>query len=412
MNKNSTVEYNNLRSDLKEIKSCITRYIGYIIGISGLTAVIAKYLIASETGSGLAPRPFSAIVIVTSIFMVTFLFEILWYKFKSHNRYSGYMQLLSQETDLFMLDESMKNDPEKTYLTSKELEIYDDSEDFIIWELIMSRTNNTKEKSSLKQILKATERAYYNFGYNQDYDADKLSNYTSYDTKFYNKIIYPINKRKTGIRNFCLFVLNAIIQTVSIFFNRFPQLGLQRIDNKYISYGWNYPIKIIQIGFISITGLSLSLFFIISQNSHEFNKYYVYDERINLGVILYFATFLILARWIFNFIGKSHEILFGRYSIDYYSWLFFIFRIQYLNSKNILPKYYSRSYVRFFRSRMILNYLEINPYEQYYGEKKIFDYQKYIQHLRNCSKLPKSYLKKHKRFNTLAKEYFKAIAGS
>ena len=77
MNSFSDKEYENLKKDTAEIRQCITRYIGYIVSISGFSGILKIFF------EGTSPKN-TQLVLSLSLVITTLLFEIIWYKFKSH----------------------------------------------------------------------------------------------------------------------------------------------------------------------------------------------------------------------------------------------------------------------------------------------------------------------------------------
>ncbi len=95
MFKGSEKEYELLKDEIDIIKRSILQFIGFIISIAGIAVAIAKIFFNPEE------RHDNSVIILGVIagglVVITLLFEIIWYKFKSHNRFSGYIQLLTQE---------------------------------------------------------------------------------------------------------------------------------------------------------------------------------------------------------------------------------------------------------------------------------------------------------------------------
>jgi|GEM_PF-5869847 len=92
MEKQNLREYELIREEMLSLKNCITNYMGFVIGGSG----VAYYGLVSITNgsnsfSRIAYAPLFLSFIVTSVLL------ILFYKFNSHNRYAGYCKLLNQE---------------------------------------------------------------------------------------------------------------------------------------------------------------------------------------------------------------------------------------------------------------------------------------------------------------------------
>lgn len=407
-------EYDYLKSEITEIKSWINKYIGYVIGVSGITTILAKYLITPENSEQLSSHsseveftPFASILVLVAMIIITFLFDILWYKFKSHNKLAGYMQLLSQEIGLYELTNDIKFDKKKIYLKKETPSIPSKcEEDLITWEFVMSRLNDISKNETKERILKSTKHSYYTFKLANNYSPEKLGNdFIQLDKLFYRNCIIPqfSNNKMISIRQ-------IVINFFSIFTGYKMRKFSCNIDEKYFPVGWSYPLKLIQLGILSIIGLSLSFFycmsffyefeiksFIIEFNLEYYNN--ILSKYYNLGTLLFIIWLLIVIKWLCVFIGKANELMNGKYSIEYYCWQFLIFRTQYLNSKGILPKYYSRNFIRFYKSYSILKYLETRKNNK---EVKIDNYK---TALKNCSKFSKIDKETHKKIINKAKEY-------
>lgn len=86
-------EYKQVRDDLKELRVCMTSYLGWTMAGSfiGLSTPLA--LVASSP----AMYPIVGIGFLFSASILTGLLGVLFYKFNSHNRYAGYAKLIAQE---------------------------------------------------------------------------------------------------------------------------------------------------------------------------------------------------------------------------------------------------------------------------------------------------------------------------
>lgn len=86
----NTSEYKLLREELQKVKDCITTYMGFMLGGAGLAFV---QMGASTTGGD----ALGAVIAMCLAVVVSLMLRILFYKFNSHNRFSGYCKLLTQE---------------------------------------------------------------------------------------------------------------------------------------------------------------------------------------------------------------------------------------------------------------------------------------------------------------------------
>lgn len=83
-------EYKLIREEALRLKDCVTNYISFVLGGSGL----AVFGIAAI---GVSDENIIALVSVILSFVFSLVMVILLYKFNSHNRFAAYSKLLSQE---------------------------------------------------------------------------------------------------------------------------------------------------------------------------------------------------------------------------------------------------------------------------------------------------------------------------
>jgi hypothetical protein len=86
-------EYQLIREEMKLVKECMTTYVGFVLGGTGLAVYGLTSLGSKDVGYlGMAYTAFMMSLLVALVLL------ILFYKFHSHNRFAGYCKLLSQET--------------------------------------------------------------------------------------------------------------------------------------------------------------------------------------------------------------------------------------------------------------------------------------------------------------------------
>lgn len=92
MRPDSSKEYEFMRYEMESLKSCITTYVGFVIG--GVGAAIFGF--AKDTP---VPNNFGAIVYsaLALALIIDLVLSVLMYKFHSHNRYTGYCAALNHE---------------------------------------------------------------------------------------------------------------------------------------------------------------------------------------------------------------------------------------------------------------------------------------------------------------------------
>ncbi len=100
MQKENKSEYEFIRKELSELRNCITTYMGFVIGGSGVFIFIISMLYKAQNDN---PDLFTIhatsiiIALLVSSIIVSLVLLILFYKFNSYNRYAGYCKLLNQE---------------------------------------------------------------------------------------------------------------------------------------------------------------------------------------------------------------------------------------------------------------------------------------------------------------------------
>lgn len=92
MQRQNLGEYEFIRKELSELRNCITTYMGFVIGGSGI--VFFGIAALSEYGKICGNTVFAFLI---SSIIVSLVLIVLFYKFNSYNRYAGYCKLLNQE---------------------------------------------------------------------------------------------------------------------------------------------------------------------------------------------------------------------------------------------------------------------------------------------------------------------------
>ena len=383
MNSFSDKEYQILKSDTAEIRSCITRYIGYIISVTGFSGVLRFFFEFSPSAMG------SLILLSFSIIVVTFLFEIIWYKFKSHNRYVGYIQLMMQEVDAIPLAVYREEkDAKGNTIRKKEavlsLEQLDDKDyisnyqdyldrklpkginDLFSWEFMMSRLhgihftkkNMTHAEASLNSAVEKSR-----FVFSVPKHLQKYINIGNHDLTFFDRVVIPMYLNKNS-KHFLLYFFHYLGYLFSD--NSKRLLDHLHIDKSYVVNGWRYPKKITQIAFTSVIAIYLLFVYYLSQGYDRIDWDEIVNQSVKLGpeqlipfVLLLINTGCILF-WLLRYIRGLKEIVYGKNSIDFYCWMFFVFRNQMLNNKDVIPVIFSRAFVRYFKANMYSNVYESN----------------------------------------------------
>ncbi|RXG11254.1 hypothetical protein DSM03_11912 [Leeuwenhoekiella aestuarii] len=370
MNSFSDKEYQNLRTDTAEVRACITRYIGYIITTTGFSGALKFFFIKEKQN-----LTSDLILIVLSLLIITLLFEIIWYKFKSHNRFVGYMQLLMHEIDAIPIKIKNKiilddNDiKEKKYIT--EYQKYLDQknnkgiQDFYAWEFIVSRLQsgfytNKKDDKFEESIVEAVSKSKFVFTISRQYQP--FIKIEDKDSMFFKHIIFKLYPQKKKPKNFLKLILLCILFLYSYKKKVIPDD--HNLEKCYYVNGWQYPKKITQIAFTVIVSIFLYSIYFVHQNfsfiaidkilKFQFND----TQPLPLYIILSSVSFVIF--WIYRYVRNLKELIYGNLSIDYNCWMFFIYRTQMLYNRGIIPVYFSRAFIRYFKSNLYLRILNKN----------------------------------------------------
>lgn len=116
-------EYDYIRRELAEVKSCTTQYIGFVLGGSGLALVALTFAGNRPVG----PLALFYTPLALSLILLLVLF-VLYYKFNSHNRFAGYSYALSAEQ---WADQPHRQD------------------DMVIWEICIRAINAVADRPEL-----------------------------------------------------------------------------------------------------------------------------------------------------------------------------------------------------------------------------------------------------------------------
>lgn len=379
MNNFSDKEYQILKDDTVELRSCITRYIGYIISVTGISGFFKYFFSSSNNLIGIL------ILLTFSIVVVTFLFEIIWYKLKSHNRYVGYIQLLMQEVDAIPTKISKKsklldvsNTITEEVLSSKDLsegkhiQYYQQLlnrkypkgiDDLYSWEFVMSRlhANHFIERDQLdneRAILNSVSKS--RFVFSVPAHLQSLIEIGNHDKKFFSKIIFSLYLKENDLpflRNIFRYLKFLISSKTKVLLNKID------IDKSYAVNGWRYPKKVTQIAFAAvILNFVFLIYYLFAAKFSEtinFNNGY---EKVAAIILLIIALLIVIFFWLLKYLRGLKDLVYGKYSIDFYCWMFFVYRTQLLNNKGVVPVIFSRAFVRYFKT---------NLYHKVYSQNEI-----------------------------------------
>lgn len=411
MNPFSENEYERLKKDMADVRSCITRYIGYIITATGFSGVI-KYFVSSHV-----TLENTLFLLTTTLVVVSLLFDVIWYKFKSHNRFAGYMQLLMQERAIISRNKLTDNEFKNKDYIKQYSEILKQQEkvtitDLPTWDLMMSRLNNNYilksngvRKTTKEDLLKATNRRQFVFSISDRHE--RSIRIERRDHLFFSKVIWPLYGDHETVTGFDWLWSRVIELPKALAYLLHPNhkqfIDSKGLDQRYIVSGWEYPRIITKIAFSAVFLIFIYYIYLLGANYSLVINQATFDTldwpaTIMTGVVSWF-----FGRWLLKYVSDLKEVIYGRYSIDAYCWTFFIYRIQLLNSMELIPVYFSRNFLRFFKSRDYYHRIsavlkantgdKIQINDQSFERALVLRYQKHLEH---CSTFEKEIVQLHK----------------
>jgi len=337
MFESSIKEYELLTKEVSEIKACITRYIGFIIGANGLVFVLVKFFNHGTTGQSNELK-FAGIELGLNNFVLPFigisvlssLYFLINYKFNSHNRHVGYLQLLSQEmkhistTNFWPIRENDKLQPGLEENVANNLNC---PNHIMSWQYIMSRFNSRIQEKEFNSN---------DFG-NLDFRF-ALSRKKKYDNL----------DSFVGNLNIIESFLNEIVWKKLNFYSH-----KRKLYNKYITKSWRYPIYVYILALVQVIVISVFTYLGNQDKPIHFN--------LTWGII-------VVVIWIY-FTKSLFQVMGGNKSIDYYCWQFLPYRVQMLNSYEIRPIYHSTLFARYFKAGGIIKRLKAKLVEPEFEER-------------------------------------------
>ena len=282
MQSENVKEYQIIRKEMNNLKDCITTYMGFTLGGSGLVFIG----LATTTIEGYPPI-FASLLLSL---IVSLVLLILYYKFNSHNRYAGYCKILNQER--FEIKTSVKN------AQSSQIYISDlnTKRDFMAWEICMDQLRFS------------------------DIEDDHLIN-MSKDVEIKNieichlrEMIKDYSGRSPRIDN-CKFLKGV-------------KLILSSMIGRNISRSWQFPLYITLIfGTIVTTCVILAIYFYFLLEGNAENKLlrnsYVLIPALSAPIIFQFIL------WV-EFIQKLYRLMLGSATVDAYCWKFLPIRYKFI----------------------------------------------------------------------------------
>ncbi|MEO0527938.1 MAG: hypothetical protein AAFZ89_11970, partial [Bacteroidota bacterium] len=318
MLKGSTKEYELLKSDVKEIKACITNYLGFIIGANGIILLLFNVL-KSNTEQPFCEPEALLWILITGVVIILSLYFIISYKFDSHNRHVGYMHLLSQEIKHIQINENKLLSIDEYDTLDKGLEgkiVTDLDRDIMGWDLIMSRWCSRIKTSEYPE--KSMNKLDFRFQLWTGNDYQQLKKYRD------NTIIQDFFER-------LIWILCKPFNIVD---------DKRNLYEKFRIKSWNYPKYIFLLTTVLLASIS---FFIVKQ---------ILDITPYGSAMLFYYAVPLLSVWVF-FLIDLLRLRYGNRSIDFYCWAFMPFRVQFLNQFGVRPIYFSTLFIRYFKSQLV-----------------------------------------------------------
>ena len=278
-------EYDLIRQEMISVKECMTKYIGFVLGGSGL----AIYAILSMGHSSARFYEIAFTCFLLSVIM-SFVLLILIYKFFSHNRFAGYCKLLNHEGY-----GSEGNDP----ITDREnLALF-------AWEICIERLRASDASPSvLLNFLKTVDI--------KNIDKEKLN---------YLLIKYTGRNPQKDRHKF--------LKGLKILFSA--------IFGKIETRSWGFPPMIIAMFFVIVIGFLVGGFYTITKIS------FMNSKALDTNMIFVLAGAVLVAQLIiwFRFIGKLYALMKGSATVDGFFLRFMPVRASFLNKHHITPEYFN-----------------------------------------------------------------------
>lgn len=292
-------DYELIRTEMSSLKSCITNYMGFVIGGSGIALyeLISKSGFVSNTVSNQSID--YGTIALTSLalsLLISLILVILFYKFNSHNRYAGYCKLITHEK----FDIELGGDVIAWELCLEHFRQFDLGDKNLI-ELV----NVMDDKNPLKEIL-----------------GDKLLLIER--GKWPNNLIKKfkwIEDLLPGLR-----FINSIIKLFAGFLILLSaSIGVSRANS------WRFPPFVTSIFFVICLGFtSIGLY---SYDNLTPNP----DNEMFFIIVLIIGLFQ-LTLWMGFFI-RLYSLMYGRTTIDSFYWRFIPIRFYFLKELGITPDY-------------------------------------------------------------------------
>ncbi len=285
MNKQNNAEYAYVRSEIRDVKGCITTYMGYLLGGSGF----ACFGLVSLSKNGDAPLQYLSYASFSMALIISMVVLLILYKFTSHNRYAGYSKLLNLE----------RYTP---------LEGHGDMS-FISWELCWDRIRQS-DFLDREYLLNKLEKV----------------DIKSKDKTIYKAALEPyISKKSTSDKHKYLFGVMLLLKYC-----------LGRLHSK----SWVFPAYIVVCCFIlcslfMVGGVVFGIQYYFLEGVGWLNEWERAWDIVVFGLSFVLIQLLI---WL-SFCGKLYTLMEGSGTIEGYCIRFVPARAEYLNAFDLIPDY-------------------------------------------------------------------------
>ena len=278
MKEQNVKEYELVRQEMITVKECITKYIGFVFGGTGLA--VYGMIAVGHSKISLYEIAFTCF---TLSMIISFVLLILFYKFNSHNRFAGYCKLLNHES----YD-------------------YKENTSLFAWEITLERLRaSDKDLNILTTIVKKIDVI----------DLDK----TDLD-KF--KLTSLLTKYNTGTAKF---------------FKGLKALG-DTFQGKIKTRSWGFPPMVVSMFSVIIFGFLVGGFYAtieIHPIPNEISEVWPFLLKCAPALIVIVVQLLLWVR----FILKFYDLMNGSATVDAFFWKFLPVRALVLNQLKIIPKY-------------------------------------------------------------------------
>lgn len=276
-------EYELVRQDMVEIKECITKYMGFVLGGSG-AAIFGLSALKFSTQECFA-LAYASSFLTVSITLVLFL---LFYKFTSHNRFAGYCKLLNHER----------------YRKNNNCSF----PQLLTWEMCMDRLRASDLISAQESVEKF-----------EDIDISEIDGQNK-------KRLFHLLEKLSG-------------KEASVDKNKHTKgfkLLLKTFRGKSSSSSWGYPPFVVTLFFLLCLGfLSTGIFGTILS---IFDGKILALSKLTLCVIMIIILICQYIAWRF-FCGKLYSLMEGSNTVDAFYLRFIPIRTEILNELEIIPHY-------------------------------------------------------------------------